>query len=596
MNRSAQAPPSAVFRLKALLPAADWLRHYDRRHLAADVIAGVVTAILLVPQGVAFALLAGLPPQAGLYASIVGPLVYGFFGTSRTLSVGPVSVAAVMVASALGVSGLGGNYGHNALVLAAECAAIFFALAALRLGWLVNLLSHPVLSGFTAGAAVLIIFSQVPQLAGYKGPKDIHGWQSYWEIIAGLPHMTPATLAIGLCAVIGLILLGKPFARWLGKRHLPEVARTALAKSAPLVIVVAASLAVMTLGLSETVSRVGAIPGGLPSPSTAFLASPDWLKLFPSALVIGLVGYVESMAIAKALASRRRESINANQELLALGAANVAGAFFGAMPVAGGFSRTMVNYAAGARTQLASMITACLVGLALIVFSSWFAAIPKAALAAIIIVAVAPLVNWREFLNVWRYDRGDGGVFLLTAVAVLLLGIEEGIVIGVTLSMVLFVWRAGHPHIAEVGRVPDTQHYRNIKRHAVETWPGIRIFRVDESLTFVNATKIRDHLVDAVVHGDNVQHVILLCTAINYIDSSALEMLESVAKDLRDAGATFHLAEVKGPVMDSLRAAGLIEHLAPGKIFFRIDDAVAEFSAVREISALQPTEQQRIQA
>ena len=173
---------------------------------------------------------------------------------------------------------------------------------------------------------------------------------------------------------------------------------------------------------------------------------------------------------------------------------------------------------------------------------------------------------------------------------------DLGIVIGVTLSMVLFVWRAGHPHIAEVGRVPDTQHYRNIKRHAVETWPGIRIFRVDESLTFVNATKIRDHLVDAVVHGDNVQHVILLCTAINYIDSSALEMLESVAKDLRDAGATFHLAEVKGPVMDSLREAGLVEHLAPGKIFFRIDDAVAEFSAVREISALQPTEQQRIQA
>ena len=204
---------------------------------------------------------------------------------------------------------------------------------------------------------------------------------------------------------------------------------------------------------------------------------------------------------------------------------------------------------------------------------------------------VAPLVNWRKFLDVWRYDRGDGVVFLLTAVAVLLLGI----VIGVALSMALFVWRAGHPHIAEVGRVLDTQHYRNIKRHAVETWPGLRIFRVDESLTFVNATKIRDHLVDAVVHGDNVHHVILHCTAINYIDSSALEMLESVAKDLRDAGATFHLAEVKGPVMDSLREAGLIEHLAPGKVFFRIDDAVAEFSAEPEILASRPSEQRRIQ-
>ena len=575
MSRPGRAPLSVLFYLKSLLPAADWLRHYERRYLTADAIAGIVTAMLLVPQGVAFALLAGLPPQAGLYASIVGPLVYGLFGTSRTLSVGPVSVAAIMVASALSASGLSGDYGHNALVLAAECAAIFFVLAAFRLGWLVNLLSHPVLSGFTAGAAVLIIFSQIPQLAGYKGPKEIHGWHSYWEIIGGLSQMAPATSAIGLSSAIGLLLLGKPFARWLGKQHLPEVAATALAKSAPLLIVVAASLAVIALGLGETVSRVGAIPGGMPSLTTAFWSSPDWFRLFPSALAIALVGYVESMAIAKALASRRRERMNANQELLALGAANVAGALFGAMPVAGGFSRTMVNYAAGARTQLASMITACLVGLALLAFSSWFAAIPKTALAAIIIVAVAPLVNWREFLNVWQYDRSDGAVFLLTAVAVLLLGIEEGIVLGVALSMALFVWRAGHPHIAEVGRVPDTQHYRNLKRHIVETWPGLRIFRVDESLTFVNATKTRDHLVDAAINGPGVHHVVLLCTAVNHIDSSALEMLESVAKDLRDVGATFHLAEVKGPVMDHLRKAGLIEHLAPGKVFFRIDDAVA---------------------
>ena len=289
-----------------MLPALGWLRRYDRRLLAADVIAGVVTAILLVPQGVAFALLAGLPPQAGLYASVVGPLVYGFFGTSRTLSVGPVSVAAVMIASALSMPGLTGDYVLNAMVLAAECAVVFFVLAALRLGWLVRLLSHPVLSGFTAGAAVLIIFSQIPQLAGYTGPRHIHGWHIYLEIIEGLPRTMPTTLATALCAVAGLLLLGKPYASWLARQPLPELARTALAKSAPLLIVVAASLGVMAAGLGNLVPLVGTIPGGLPMPVTAFFASPDWVRLFPSAVVIALVGYVESMAIAKALASRRR--------------------------------------------------------------------------------------------------------------------------------------------------------------------------------------------------------------------------------------------------------------------------------------------------
>ncbi len=576
MNSRAQVSASTAAGLARLLPPMHWLGQYDRAHLPADIIAGVVTALLLVPQGVAFALLAGLPPQAGLYASIAGPLVYALFGTSRTLSVGPVSVAAIMVASALGAPGLAGDTLHNALMLSFECGIIFFILAALRLGWLTSLLSHPVLSGFTAGAAVLIMFSQLPQLAGYPGPQTIHGWRSYYEIISGLAQAAGATLALGAGAVLGLLLMGRPFVRWLSQRDLPQLATTLLAKSAPLVIIVLASLAVGLSGLGDRVALVGSFPGGLPLPAADFFASPDWLRLLPSALVISLVGYVESIAIAKALASRRRERIAPNQELLALGAANFGGAFFGAMPVAGGFSRTMVNYAAGARTQLASITSAVLVALALMLFSPWFAAIPKTALAALIIVAVAPLANGREFLSLWRYERGDSVVFLLTAAAVLALGIEEGILAGMALSMLLFVWRAGHPHIAEVGRVPGTQHYRNIQRHAVETWRGVRIIRVDESLTFVNAGMVRDHLVDAVVHGDNVRHIVLLCTAINHVDSSALEMLANLSRDLRDAGATFHLAEVKGPVMDRLRAAGLVGHIAPGHIFFRIDDAVAQ--------------------
>jgi sulfate permease, SulP family len=562
--------------LVRLLPMLGWLRRYERSHLSADVLAGFVTSLLLLPQGVAFALLAGLPPQAGLYASIAGPLLYGLFGTSRTLSVGPVSVAAVMVASALGTPGLQGEVLQNALLLSFECGILFFALAALRLGWLTNLLSHPVLSGFSAGAAVLIIFSQLPQLAGYRGPPNIHGWRSYQEIIGGLIHFSALTLMLGAGAVLSLVLLGRPLVRWLGRRAVPSMIVTVLTKSAPLVVIAGASLIVGATDLADHVALVGAIPSGLPLPSSAFLSSPDWLSLLPSALAISLVGYVESIAIAKALASRRREIIEPNQELLALGAANLGGAFFGAMPVAGGFSRTMVNYAAGARTQLASIITVALVALALLLFSHWFAAIPRAALAALIVVAVAPLLNWRDFLGVWRYDRGDGAVFALTALAVLATGIEAGILAGMALSLLLFIWRAAHPHIAEVGRVPGTQQYRNVRRHAVETWRGLRIFRVDESLSFVNAGIIRDRLVGAVVRGDDVKHLVLLCTAINHVDSSALEMLENLAQDLRDAGAIFHLAEIKGPVMDRLMAAGLLGRLDPGKVFFRIDDAVAE--------------------
>jgi sulfate permease, SulP family len=572
----AMARADAATWLVRLLPAYGWLRGYNRELLSADVIAGTVTALLLVPQGVAFALLAGLPPQAGLYASLTGPLLYALLGTSRTLSVGPVSVAAVMVASALGTPGLQGAAVDNALVLALECGLILFAMAALRLGWLTGLLSHPVLSGFTSGAALLIIFSQLPQLAGYPGPANIQGWRSYIDIAAGLPRAAPLTLALGAGAALGLVLLGRPFARWLSRRALSAPVVTVLTKSAPLLVIVAASLAVVFFGIGDRVARVGEVPGGLPLPGMAFLSSADWLRLLPSALAISLVGYVESIAIAKALASRRRETVLPNQELLALGAANLGGAFFGAMPVAGGFSRTMVNYAAGARTQLASLISAALVAAALVLASSWFALIPRAALAALIIVAVAPLLNWREFLSVWRYERGDGLAFLLTAAAVLVLGIEAGILTGMVLSLLLFVWRAAHPHIAEVGRVPGTEHYRNVQRHAVQTWPGLRIFRVDESLSFVNAGIIRDHLVASVVGAASVRHLVLLCTAINHIDSSALEMIENLAHDLRDAGATLHLAEIKGPVMDRLRAAGIEARLAPGKIFFRIDDAVAE--------------------
>jgi SulP family sulfate permease len=562
--------------LNYLLPTVGTVKAYLKTGYTADIIAGVITALLIIPQGVAFALLAGLPPQMGLYASVLGPLAYALFGTSRTLSVGPVSVAAIMVAAALANNQLTADAQQNAALLALECALIFALLAAFKFGWLVNMVSHPVLSGFTTGAAVLIIFSQLPQLAGFTGPKEIHGWQSYWEIFSGFARMQPITLALGLVMISALLLVAKVFANLLKKTSLSITWQNAMIKSAPLFLLLLCALVAQAFDPAHTIANVGHIPASLPSFSLAPFASRDWLMLLPAAFMIAVIAYVEGIAIAQSLASRARETINPNREFVALGVANAAAGFFGAMPVAGGLSRTMVNYSSGAKTQVASIVTALAVAISLLLFAKWFVYIPKTALAAIIIVAVLPLINLRSWLDMLRVDKADALVFALTALMVLLLGIERGLLTGIAVSILLFLWRAAHPHMAEVGRVKGTQHFRNIKRHQVETWVGLRIFRVDESLSFANAAIVRNQL--SLAAQKPTRDVILLCTAINHIDSTALEMLESVSHDLRAAGVGFHLAEVKGPVMDKLQQAEFAQHLLPGKIYFRIEEAIAELA------------------
>ncbi|MEY4730267.1 MAG: hypothetical protein RL020_1425 [Pseudomonadota bacterium] len=562
--------------MKYLLPTVGNFHAYIKSCLTADLIAGVITALLIIPQGVAFALLAGLPPQMGLYASVVGPAAYALFGTSRTLSVGPVSVAAIMVAAALANTQLTADASHNAALLALEGAVIFALLAILKAGWLVNLVSHPVLSGFTTGAAVLILFSQLPQLAGFSGPKEIHGWRSYAEILSGFPRMQPYTLAIGVVMIASLLSAAKIFANRLKKTAWPATWQNALVKSAPLVLIVLSSLIANQLDAEHAVARVGEISSSLPAFSLLPLASKDWLTLLPAAFMIAVIGYVEGIAIAQSLASRARETIQANREFIALSAANAAAGMFGAMPVAGGLSRTMVNHSSGAKTQIASIVTAVVVALSLLLFAAWFATIPKTALAAIIMVAVLPLINLRGLLDMLRVDKSDALIFALTAAGVLILGIESGLLAGIAASILIFLWHAAHPHMAEVGRVKGTQHFRNIKRHEVETWPDLRIFRVDESLSFANAAIVRQQLTR--VAQTPTKNIILLCTAINHIDSTALEMLESVAHDLRAAGVGFHLAEVKGPVMDKLQQADFAQQLLPGKIFFRIDEVIEQLA------------------
>ncbi len=563
--------------LERYLPILGWARGYTRDALTGDLLAGVITAILLVPQGMAFGLLAGLPPQAGLYASILPPIVYALFGTSRTLAVGPVSVAAIMVAQALAQLTPGVDHVASALALALLAGAFLLVLGVLRLGLLTNFLSHPVLSGFTSAAAVIIVLSQLPSLLGIHVPKPLPLAEAPSLLLDAVRNINLTTLGLGGLSVVLLMLSGLPLERALTRIGVPRGRAGVIGKMAPLAVVLVTTLLVAHFGLhaAQGVAVVGALPTGLPRVGFDFPGFETLTELLPAAMLIALVGYVESVSIAKTLANRRRQTIDPNQELLALGGANLVAAASGGMPVAGGFSRTMVNFSAGARTQAAAILTALLVGTVALFFTPLLAHVPKAALAAIIIVAVAKLIDIHAAVETWRYDRNDGLVLVATATGVLVLGIEVGLTGGLVLSLLLYIWRASRPHVAELGRLPGTEHFRNVDRyHDLEIWPELLLLRVDEHLSFANSAYLEEQLMERIAHKRDLRHLVLVASGINGIDVSALEMLTKLANSVRDAGITVHLAEVKGPVMDRLKHTELIEQLAPGCVFLSTHEAV----------------------
>ena len=582
MNNSPQSQAKVTAKLMGsrwvqFFPILATLQHYTNDDFKDDLIAGIITAILLVPQGIAYAMLAGLPPQVGLYASILPPAVYALLGTSRTLSVGPVSIAAIMIASALSAPEIQafGDPVQMAIVLSMEASIILLTMSLFRMGSLVNFISHPVLTGFTTGAAVLIIFSQLSHLLGLPKKLDC-GWNvpCYFE---QLSQVSTSSFSIGLASIILLIVFGKPLSSFLQKFGLSKTLITGITKCGPLIVIVLGTLVVMNMGLkTQGVATVGHIPSGLPELKLGILDYEIWKLLLTPALFIALIAYVESVAIAKVTANLRRQRINPNQELIALGGANFASSISGSMPVAGGFSRTMVNFSAGAKTQVAMLIAAALLALSVIFFSSWFEDIPKAGLAAIILIAIWPLVRLREIITTWRYDQGDGFAEILTFFGVLTFGIEAGLAIGIILTLLTYLWRTSHPHIAVIGRVAGTEHFRNICRHEVETWPSLLMIRIDENLTFANTGYVEDFIASELVKHDQAQNLVLICTAISHIDATALEMLENLIISLNQAGVTLHLAEVKGPVMDKLEQSSFLEKCQPGKIYFRTDEAVAD--------------------
>lgn len=574
-------------RIASYFPILGWARTYDRLTLTNDAVAAVIVTIMLIPQSLAYALLAGLPAQVGLYASIAPLLAYAVFGTSRTLAVGPVAVVSLMTATAAGSVAAQGSpeYVAAALVLALLSGLILLVMGLLRLGFLANLLSHPVVSGFITASGILIAVSQLKHILGIRASGETLP-EMLATIAENIGQTNLPTVAIGTAALMFLFWVRKglkPLLLRLGAK--PRLADL-LTKAGPVFAVAVSILAVVLLRLEDSgVPVVGAIPTGLP-PLTVPLLDPGlWSALFVPALLISVIGFVESVSVAQTLAAKRRQRIEPDQELVGLGASNVAAAFTGGYPVTGGFARSVVNFDAGAETPAAGAYTAIGIAAAALFLTPLLFFLPVAVLAATIIVAVLSLVNLREPREVWRYSKSDFAAMAGTILVTLVMGVEAGVITGVGVSLALFLWRASRPHAAIVGRVPGTEHFRNILRHEVETAPHVVTLRIDESLTFVNARWLEETVLELVADRPQLQHLILMCSAVNAIDASALESLEAINHRLSDAGVKLHLSEVKGPVMDRLKRSSLLEELT-GEVFLSQHDAFKALQPPADLRAV----------
>ncbi|RLJ40887.1 SulP family sulfate permease [Litoreibacter meonggei] len=554
--------------LTRYLPILTWGRDYNRTTLSSDLLAAVIVTIMLIPQSLAYALLAGLPPEAGLYASIAPIILYAIFGTSRALAVGPVAVVSLMTAAALGTIAEQGTMGYAAaaLVLAGLSGAILLGMGLFRLGFVANFLSHPVIAGFITASGMIIAASQLKHILGINA----EGHNLLDLLISLIKHL-PETNWI--TAVIGVSAAG--FLFWVRKGLKPTLKRAGVGmrvadvttKAGPVAVVVLSTFAVWILGLTEYgVKIVGEVPQSLP-PLTLPIFSPDLVgKLLLPAFLISIIGFVESISVAQTLAAKKRQRIDPDQELIGLGAANVAASLTGGFPVTGGFSRSVVNFDAGAETPAAGAFTAIGLAIAAVALTPLIFFLPKATLAATIIVAVLSLVDFSILKRSWTYSKADFAAVLATILLTLSVGVEAGVSAGVGLSILLHLYKSSRPHIAEVGLVHGTEHFRNVLRHKVKTDPKVVTLRVDESLYFANARFLEDSIQDRVAAAPDVQHVILQCTAINEIDLSALESLEAINKRLDEMGVKLHLSEVKGPVMDRLETSHFLDDLT-GQVF-----------------------------
>ncbi|MDB5916006.1 MAG: sodium-independent anion transporter [Massilia sp.] len=533
-----------------------WLRRYRRPLLAGDVSAGIVVAMMMIPQGMAYAMVAGLPPVTGIYASILPPLLYALFGSSMTQSVGPMAIISLMTAAALGPLAAAGSglYTVLAAQLALLSGVVLLACGLLRIGFLANFFSRPVMSGFTIGSAIVIAWDQLPALAGAALPKG------------HMPGFHLPSLLLGAGSLLLLLAAKAWLARFLRALGVKPGAADIAVRLAPMAVVVGATLLVAWFGLAAAgVKTTGAVPAGLPSLNLA-VSNPHWRALLQPALPIGFMIFLISMSAAQTLALKRQEKLHSNLELIGLGAANIGSALSGGYPVTGSMSRSAVNFAAGANTPLASVITALLLAAALVAPTGWLALLPLPALAATIIVAVLGMLELATLRTALRYDRGDALALVATAGGVLALGVEAGVVIGVVLSMGTLIWRASRPHIAVLGRIVGTEHFRDIERYPGETTPGVLLLRIDAGLFFGNVEAVNARIEEELAARPATRHLVLVLSAVNAIDTSALFGLSELNALLRQRGVRLHLAEVKGPVLDRLKSSDLLATLG-GKVF-----------------------------
>lgn len=572
-------------KLKRYLPILDWGERYNREALVSDGLAAVIVTMMLIPQSLAYAMLAGLPAEMGLYASMLPLVAYAIFGTSSSLSVGPVAVVSLMTASAVGQIAQQGSSGYieAAVLLALMSGGMLLLFGILRMGFLASFLSHPVIAGFITASGIIIAVSQIKHIMGVSAEGD-----NLLQLVLSLSGQASAlhlpTVMVGGVTLLFLFWVRsglKPVLLWLGMR---DYWADLVTRTGPVLGVIATSVIAWWLDLGALgVALVGEVDAGLPAFTLPTLVHPAWRELLVSALLISIIGFVESVSVGHTLAARRRQRIVPDQELIGLGASNVAAAFSGGYPVTGGFARSIVNFDAGAATPAAGILTAAGIALAALFFTPYLAWLPNATLAATIIVAVLSLVDFSILKRTWNYGLSDFIAVAITIFVTLALGVETGVACGVLISLALHLYKTSRPHMAVVGEVPGTEHYRNVERHEVITRSDIMSLRIDESLYFANASFVESRLYALLEERPDTRHVILMCTAVNEIDLSALEALESINRQLRERDITLHLSELKGPVMDVLRHTRFLEELS-GKVFMSQHHAVKHVMTVEDES------------
>ena len=551
--------------MRRYFPFLEWIKNYDSDLFKGDLSAGITVAVMLIPQGMAYAMIAGLPPVYGLYAAIFPQMVYAFMGSSRHLAVGPVAMDSLLVATALNTIAVvdANHYISLAIFLALFMGLIQVFLGFLKFGFLVNFLSQPVISGFTSAAAVVIGMTQLKHVIGIDLPshhliqKIFHSlWQSNEEI-----HLFTLLITLGSIALIFAI-------KYLSHR-IP----------AALIVVVASTLLTAQLSWNEKgLNIVGPIPEGLPSIQLQSISLEEVYQLLPMALTLALIAFLEAISVAKAIEIKeKKETINPNQELIALGTANILGSLFQSYPTTGGFSRTAVNHQSGAKTGIASLISATLVALTLMFFTDWFYHLPKAVLGAIILTAVINLIDLKYPYKLWKTHREEFFVLLFTFAVTLVMGIKEGVLLGTLVALSLMIYRSSQPHIAVLGRIKGTSRFRNVLRFSeeIETFPGVLIIRFDGQLFFGNHTYFKKQIAKRLEEEKNkIQFLVIDAGPIHYIDASAYNTLENWVQDLQQKNIKVLWVKAIGPIRDIFYRDGLVKIVDKRNFFSNLDTAI----------------------